>query len=201
VTPAVIDSSRKGDVHKGAPLGTFWFFQKRHPCLMRQTVSLACVAGNAGADDILPSRLTTPVTRKDVIDVEIAPIKVFAAVLAGVLVPVEDVESRELDLLFRQAVKQGEDDDSRNPDFQRDGLQHPWLGIAERKVPPAGKIVREKIHFTVGRDGPRVSLIEEGKGAACGTGVDGLPQPVEYKYRTIERMIHDIVSVVGHIKC
>lgn len=37
-------------------------------------------------------------------------------------------------------------------------------------------------------------LIEERERASRGTGVDGLPQPVEYKDRLIELGIHDLVD-------
>lgn len=40
----------------------------------------------------------------------------------------------------------------------------------------------------------RVPLIEERERASRGTGVDGLPQPVEYKDRLIELGIHDLVD-------
>ena len=39
-----------------------------------------------------------------------------------------------------------------------------------------------------------VSLIEECQGTAGRTGIDGLPQPVEYEHRLIEQCIHDLVT-------
>ena len=71
------------------------------------------------------------------VDIELAALKMFTAVLTCILIPFKDIEPRELDLLFRKTIKEAEDDDSRNTDVKRDCLQHPWLRIGEGKITPA----------------------------------------------------------------
>ena len=56
----------------------------------------------------------------------------------------------------------------------------------------------QKIPFAIRRDSLCVSLVEECEGSSCGAGVDGLPQPVEYKHRLVEQCIHDLVVVKCH---
>jgi hypothetical protein len=162
---------------------------------MREFVSLARVAGDAGADDIFPGGLSPSVARQDMIDIEMAAIENSGAVLASVFVALKDIVARELDLFFRQAVKEAEDDDLRNPDPQGNGLKHPRLGMGNGKILPTQKIMREEIAGSVIRHNLCVSLIEEGESPSGRAGIDGLPQPVEDKYRLIEQIIHD--RVVG----
>lgn len=116
MTPAVIDAAGKGDIDEGAPFRTFGLPEQLHPCLMRQTVSFARVAGNTGADDVFPRGLSAAVAGENMIDVEIRSVEVNAAILTGVLVAFEDIVPRELDLFFWKPVEEAEHDDSRNPD-------------------------------------------------------------------------------------
>ena len=137
MAPAVIDSACKGDVHKGAPFWALRFFKQLHPRLVRQAIPLAGIADDAGADDIFPGGLASAIARQHMVDIELATLKMFTAVLAGILIPFKDIEPRELDLLFWEALKEAEDDDSRNADVKRYCLQHPWLRIGDGKITPA----------------------------------------------------------------
>lgn len=131
MAPTLINSACEGDVHKGSPFGALRLFEKLHSGLVREAVPFARVARNAGADDILPSCLAATIAWKDMIDVQTRPIKECSAVLAGVLVPLENIQPRELDLFFRESIKEAEDDDSWHPDLERDGLEHSRLRIGE----------------------------------------------------------------------
>lgn len=118
MAPTLINSAREGDVHKGPPFGTLWLFEKLHSGLVREAVPFACVARDAGADDIFPSCLASAIARKDMIDIQARPIKEGSAVLAGVLVSLEHIQPRELDLFFRESIEEAEDDDSWHPDLE-----------------------------------------------------------------------------------
>ena len=137
MTPTVIDSPGEGDVHKGAPLRSLRLLKELHPCLVRETISLAGIARDAGADDIFPSGLSSSVTGQHMVDIEMTAVKMLAAVLAGVFIPFKDIESRKLDLLLGEAIKEAEDDDPWHTDAERDRLQHPGLRIREGKITPA----------------------------------------------------------------
>jgi hypothetical protein len=50
----------------------------------------------------------------------------------------------------------------------------------------------QEIVRPIGRNHLCVSLIEQGECTSGGTGVDGLPQPVEHKDRLIKQSIHDL---------
>jgi hypothetical protein len=83
---------------------------------MWETVSLAGIARNAGTDDVFPGGLSAAVPGQDMIEIEIGPVKVNAAILAGVLIALKDVVSGELDFFFGKSVKKTQNDDSRDPD-------------------------------------------------------------------------------------
>ena len=51
----------------------------------------------------------------------------------------------------------------------------------------------QKIARSVSRNDLGMSLIEECECPSGGTGINCLPQPIEYKYRLIEQIIHDPV--------
>ena len=124
VAPTVVNTSREGDVDEWAPLRPLWFSEELHPCLVGKPVSLARVARDAGADDILPGGLATAVTGQHVVDVEIAALEESSAILAGVFVPLEHIVACELHLFFRKTIKDAEDDDPRDADPERDALEH-----------------------------------------------------------------------------
>lgn len=132
------------------------------------------------------------------IDIQAGSIEKCPAVLASILITLEDIQTGELDLLFREAVKETEHDNVRNSNLKRDGLEHSRLWVRERKMSPTQKIMREKVIGAIACNNLGMPLIEERQGTAGGTGVDGLPQPVEDKNRLIEQCIHDL-AIKGKI--
>jgi hypothetical protein len=120
------------------------------------------------------------------VNVQAAPVKGDSAVLASVLVPLKDILAGEFHLFFRQAIENTEHDNPGNPDPQGDGLEHPWLGIGGREIPPTQEIVRHVITRVIGSNHLGMSLVEKRQRPSSGTGVDCLPQPVEHENRLIE---------------
>lgn len=53
-------------------------------------------------------------------------------------------------------------------------------------MPPAQKIMGEKVAGAIGGHDLGVALIEECEGAPCRAGIDRLPQPIEDENRLIE---------------
>ena len=59
--PTVIHPAGERDVDERPPLRPFGFLEKLHPGLMRQAIPLACIAGYAGTNDILPCCLPSSI--------------------------------------------------------------------------------------------------------------------------------------------
>lgn len=72
--------------------------------LSRHLVSLPRVAGDAGADHVFPDIRSSLVAGNHVVDVQVPGFFLLAAILAGKVVPSENILPRKLDVAFRQAV-------------------------------------------------------------------------------------------------
>jgi len=117
VTPTVIHAAGKRNVHKGPPLGALRFLQQLHPCLVGETIAFSCVAWNARTDNILPVGLTSTILGQYMVDVQAAAVKDDSAVLACVLVPLEDIVAGELHFFLGQSVKKAKHDNSGHTDL------------------------------------------------------------------------------------
>lgn len=70
-----------------------------HAGLMGHPICLLCVTANAGSNNIFPSGATTLITGDYVVKIQVALVVMPAAVLAGVVVAVEDIAAVEFDFL------------------------------------------------------------------------------------------------------
>ena len=106
VCPGLVAGFCKGGVKDGAPAWGFGFTDETHAGLGRGAVGFAGVAGDAGADDIIPCHFSSLFPRDDVVEIELGTVEFLTAVLAGIFVAFEDVLSGKFDFTFRHAVVQ-----------------------------------------------------------------------------------------------
>jgi hypothetical protein len=106
--PTIMRIGGDGNVDEWTPLGALRFSDERHASLVRKAVSLARVARDAGTDDVLPCRLAAAVAGTHVIKIQVGTVEDLAAILAGVFVPLEDIETREFHLFFRKPLEEAE---------------------------------------------------------------------------------------------
>src|SRR5881396_1317087 len=104
--PAFVVLKAEVDLDERAPLRSLWFADQMHARLGGRAVGLARIATDTGANDVLPRRRPSSVSRNHVVQVEIVPVKHFTAILASVPISLEDVVPGELDLLLGQAIKE-----------------------------------------------------------------------------------------------
>ena len=154
----------KRDVNKRPPLRPLRFANQCHVRLMRQPISLARVARDAGANHVFPRRQAAFVARQHVIEIQFAAIENVAAILAGVLVALEDVVPGKLHFLLRQTIEEQQHDDARHPNLPRNRRDHFVLvRRADGKIAPAVEIVRQEIVLRIGRNDLGVALIKRAK--------------------------------------
>src|SRR5881392_1835979 len=91
VFPEIVLGRSKSDLDKRPPLRSLRFADQAHVCFTWKLVALARVAWDAGANHVFPSGRPAPVAWHDVIQIEVTPVENLAAILAGVLVPLEYV--------------------------------------------------------------------------------------------------------------
>ena len=102
--PAIVLMQTEIDLHEWPPLRPLGLADKVQAGFLRGSVGLQGIALNTGANNILPTGWTASVTRDYMVQIQILALASFAAVLAGVLVTLEDVVACKLDFLLRQMV-------------------------------------------------------------------------------------------------
>ena len=103
--PEIVLRRSKRDLNKRPPLRPLRFANQAHVRFTRKPVAFACIARDAGANHVFPSRHPTPVARYNVIQVKLAAIEEMAAVLAGVLVSLKHIVPREFHFLLRKPIE------------------------------------------------------------------------------------------------
>ena len=94
----------RGYVGKAA---TAWWgrrLSKFHSSLLRSPAGLAPVTGDAATDYVFPGVLTTPVARNDMVQGKLPGF--LTAILAGVLVAVENLKASQLSISSERALNQ-----------------------------------------------------------------------------------------------
>ena len=119
------------------------------------------------------------------IEIEVAPIKDVAAVLAGVLVSLKHIMPREFYFLFRKPIEHKQHDHPRDPDLERNGRDQFVIGRVRGQIAPALEIVRRKVVRVVRRNNLGMSCVYERKRTASRADVHRLPKPVQHQNLTI----------------
>src|SRR2546430_13273430 len=114
--PTIVVMQAEVDLHERTPFRTLRFADQPHAGFLWSAISLLRVARNARAHDVLPGGRSAPVAREDVVQIQVFPVERLAAILAGVLVPLENVVPGELDFLFRKAIEHDQQDHPGNAD-------------------------------------------------------------------------------------
>src|SRR2546430_6421554 len=96
---------RKCDMHKRAPLRSLRLANQTHVRFLRQPVAFACVTLNARANHIFPCRRSASIARHDMIEIQLISLENMAAILARVLVALENVVTGKLHFLLRETIK------------------------------------------------------------------------------------------------
>ncbi len=148
-------------------------------------VSLTRIAGNAGANHILPRSCSSPIARHNVVEIEFASIKNLPAVLASVLVALKNIVASKLYFLFRKAIENQQHNHPRDTDLERNRRDHLVVGRVRGQIAPAFEIVRQKIIRLVRRDDLGVTRVYQRESAARSADVHRLPEAVEHQNLTV----------------
>ena len=142
VFPEIVLGRSKSDLDKRPPLRSLRFADQAHVCFTWKLVALARVAWDAGANHVFPSGRPAPVAWHDVIQIEVTPVENLAAILAGVLVPLEYVVACEFDLFLWKPVEHEQHDHPRDTNLERNRGDRFMVRRARRQIAPAFEIVR-----------------------------------------------------------
>jgi hypothetical protein len=124
VFPEVVLRRGKCNLNKRPPFWPFWFSDQAHVRVARKPVALARIAGDARANHVFPRSRPSPIARHDMIQIEFASIENLTAVLACVLVALEDIVARKLYFLLWKPIEHQQHNHPWDTDFERDGCNH-----------------------------------------------------------------------------
>lgn len=141
-----------------------------HPCLLRCPARFAMVAGDTGADQVLPGVLSTQVPRNDVVQGKLAGL--FAAVLAGKLVTVKNLKTCQLGL------QTGSPDHMGEPDYG-----------GQREHIASGMNIAYAIFQHL-----RLTVIDERDGTACPANIKWLIALVQYQHGIVYHLTHILIA-------
>src|ERR1043166_2828374 len=140
--PAVVMLESEIDLHEWPPLWPLRLSDQMHAGLDGSSIGLVGVAGNAGANDILPGGWSSSVARDDVVQIQILAVELIAAILAGILVPFKDVVPCEFDFLLWKAIEEHQKNYPGHADAKGDRMDAFGMGFLLRKVVPFMEIER-----------------------------------------------------------
>ena len=122
--PEIVLRCGERNLDERPPFWPFGFADQAHVRFARKPVALACIAGDARANHVFPCCSPSPIAWYDVIQIEFASIENFTAVLAGVLVALEDIVARKLYFLLWKPIEHQQYNHPWDTDFERDGCNH-----------------------------------------------------------------------------
>ena len=109
------------------------------------------------------------------VQIQVPPVERVSAVLAGVLVALEDVVAGELDLLLRQPVKYDQQNDPGNTDTERNRADAFRMRGLLGEVMPFSEVERLEIPVTRAQHDLRVPFEQQSEGASSRADIDRLP--------------------------
>ena len=127
------------------------------------------------------------------VEVEVLAVELMPAILAGVVVALEDVMARELHFLLRHPVEKEQQDDLGHADRKRDGADNIAAFVSTGKTEPLVE-GHGLERAAVGLDHLRVPLIEEHEGPLDAADVDSLPETIEHEDVVAQDRFHGSLS-------
>lgn len=134
-----------------------------YPGLLGGAATLASVAGDAAANDVLPGRLSALGSRDDVVEIELGARRHAVTILAGIRIAGENVRAAEANVFARNPVVVAQHDDPGNRNLSGQYLDEiPASGHWTASQAPAIKVE----HFVVFIDCVRAAPVDQREGSA-----------------------------------
>ena len=140
--PTVVAMQTEVHLDKRTPFGTLWSTNEVESRFSRSTVRFARVARNARANDIFPSRRAAPVSRDNMIQIEIFTIENLTAILAFILVSFENVMPGKFHFLLRETIEDDQQNNARHADLKGNGMNAFRVRLLSREIVPLIEIKR-----------------------------------------------------------
>jgi hypothetical protein len=176
--PTIVLIEREVNLHERPPLGPLGLTNQMHPGFLGRAIGLQRVALNARANNVLPGCGTTPIPRDYVIQVEVLPITGLAAILAGILVALENIVPGEFHFLLRKVIVNQQKDHPWKAQSETDGPNRLRMGLVLGQILPLGEVEGLKRAIRPVEHNMGVALEQQRQGATCRADIDRLPKTV-----------------------
>lgn len=160
-----------------SPLGASRAPPQPHSRLFGGTIPLSAVAVHTGQDAILPGRFPSPCPWDDVINCELIGWELLSAVLAGVVIPFEEIPPAERDPGVRHSIEFPQGNDFGHSQSEGDALNEA-LTVCRCQLCPIGPAISAKVFWI---DYQGCPLIDQDQGPGNRRHVDGLPISIEHQ--------------------
>ena len=140
--PAIVILRAEIHLDEWPPFRPLRLADQVHARFDRSAIRLPGITPDARAHDIFPSRRPPAIPRHYVIEVQILTFEQLSAVLAGVLIALEDVVPCEFHLFLRHPVKEHQHNDSGNPDAKRNRGNALRMRLLLGNIVPLFEVVR-----------------------------------------------------------
>lgn len=137
--PGFVESPTCQKGRERITIGTLRGFHEAYSGLFRGSPPLLAIASQATGHHIFPSRRPPFRPWNDMVQIQIGFRIMLEAILAGVIVANQNVDSGEPDLPLRHVVVAGQQNDPRNPDLPVDQADC-FVMNRRRKIAPTCKI-------------------------------------------------------------
>ncbi|MDB6053558.1 MAG: hypothetical protein JWN25_1081 [Verrucomicrobiales bacterium] len=121
------------------------------------------------------------------VQVKIFSVENFAAVLAGVLVALENIVPREFDLLFGKSIKDDQQDDAGDAYLERNCMDAVGVRFLLGKTAPFWKAVGLECTAILAQYHLGVTFEQERECPTDGADIYSLPQSVQHQYVLVEK--------------
>jgi len=143
--PEIVLRRGKCNVDERPPFWPLRFPDQTHVRFAGEPVAFARIARNARANHVLPRSRSTAIARHDVIEIELAAIEKFAAVLTGVLIALENIVAGKFHFLLWKPIENQKYNHPRDTNFKRNRCDYFVLRRICRQVAPAFEIMCHEI--------------------------------------------------------
>src|SRR4051794_19943710 len=139
--PAIMLVQTETDLHERPPLRPLRFPDQMYARFLRRVIGLPGIALDAGAHNVFPRRWPAAIAWDDMIQIQVLAFEQLPAVLAHVLVALENVMPGELYLFLRQMVVDHQQNYARDADPERHRADRFRMRFLLREIVPLLKAV------------------------------------------------------------
>ena len=180
--PTVVVRECEIDLHERAPFRALGFADEMHARFLRSAIRFESVALDTRTNNVLPSGRSSAIPGQHMIQIQILSVARFAAVLAGVLIALENIVARELHLFLGDVIVDQQQYYTRDAQSKRNRADRFRVRVLGGQVLPLRKVEGLKRTVVAVKDSLRMTLKQQGQCPSRRADIDRLPEPIQHQH-------------------